>query len=69
MIIYVGLDDSHKEVVMAHGYSDGKYRGGKKDRQRGRRDNKKNEQHGSSENHSQKDKGFWGEVKRQILGK
>jgi hypothetical protein len=54
---------------MAHGYSDEKYRGGKKDRQRGRRDNKKNEQHGSSENHSQKDKGFWGEVKRQILGK
>jgi hypothetical protein len=41
---------------MAHGYPDGKYRGGKSDRKKSDSGPGKNAQHGSGENHSQKTK-------------
>lgn len=41
---------------MAHGYPNGKYRGGKHDRTKKDSGVGKNDKHGTSENHSQKHK-------------
>ena len=41
---------------MAHGYPDGKYRGGNNDRKKSNDGPGKNAQHGKCENHSQKTK-------------
>jgi len=53
---------------MAHGYSGGKYRGGKHNRRRGKGGPGKNSQHGDGGHHSQKPKGNKKAKGGKILG-